>query len=310
MIQMKIINSNGGAMELACANTHGIDIVDVVEPSLQNVETARTNFPALNIRHGYIGTELAKDGAHADVCYVNIAKRSYSAKESSIPIVDKNMAGSCGNGVLVMKNAFRLISLQEPEMFVIESGLHIHTAASEAFAAIPGYYIRQIVIRNASACGYPMRKQKSFIVGTKRDFNIRWNRKPVQKLTSFLEKDVDYKELPAYAVNRMNGLTRGWPSVIIDPKTDNIIPNITGHYAKDNSEILLRDQAGTKEFFRPFTAREISRFYGFPDEYKWCGNKRQVIRQITDSIGVGFADFLVHDVIRHYFENCYGKTAC
>lgn len=204
-------------MELACANTHGIDIVDVVEPSLQNVETARTNFPALNIRHGYIGTELAKDGAHADVCYVNIAKRSYSAKESSIPIVDKNMAGSCGNGVLVMKNAFRLISLQEPEMFVIESGLHIHTAASEAFAAIPGYYIRQIVIRNASACGYPMRKQKSFIVGTKRDFNIRWNRKPVQKLTSFLEKDVDYKELPAYAVNRMNGLTRGWPSVIIDP---------------------------------------------------------------------------------------------
>lgn len=307
MIQMKILNSNGGAMELACANTHGIEVVDVVEPSIQNVETARTNFPSLNIRHGYIGAELAKDGIPADVIYVNVARRSYTAKESAIPIVDKNMAGSCGNGVLVMKNAFRLISLQEPEMFVVESGLHIHTAASEAFAAIPGYYIRQAIIKDAGACGYPMKKQKSFIIGTKRDFSIRWDKKPIRELKAFLEKGVDYIELPAYAKNRMNGLTKGWPSVIIDPETDDIIPNITGHYAKDDSEILVRDTTGAKEFLRPFTAREISRFYGFPDEYKWSGSKRQVIKQVTDSIGVGFAEFLVHDVIRHYFEDCYSN---
>ena len=35
MISMRVINSNGGAMELACANTHGVDVIDVIEPSLQ-----------------------------------------------------------------------------------------------------------------------------------------------------------------------------------------------------------------------------------------------------------------------------------
>ena len=305
MISMRVINSNGGAMELACADTHGVKVIDVIEPSLQSVETVRANFPSLNIRHGYIGTEMASEQAPADVCYVNVAKRAYTAKESAVPIVDRNMAGSCGNGVLVMKNAFRLISLQEPEMFIVETGLKIHTAASEAFAAIPRYYIRQIVLRDAPSCGYPMRKQKSFIVGTKRDFDIRWNKKPVGGLRPFLEKGVDYGELPAYAVNRMNGLTKGFPSVIIDPRTDDIVPNITGHYAKDDSAVLVRDEGSG--MLRPFTAKEIARFYGFPDEYKWCGGKRQVIRQITDSVGVGFADFLVHDVIRHYFEDCYKR---
>lgn len=301
MINMKVINSNGGAMELACANTCGVNIVDVVEPSLQNVETAKANFPSLNIRHGYIGTELARDQIPADVCYVNVARRSYTAKESSVPIVDRNMAGSSGNGVLVMKNAFRLISLEEPEMFITEAGLYIHKAASEAFAALPGYYIQQLIIRDAQSCGYPMKKQKSFIIGTKRDFDIRWNKKPVSQLRPFLEKGVDYGELPAYARNRMLGLTKGFPSVLIDPDVDSVIPNITGHYAKDDSTVMVKD----KGQFRPFTEREIARFYGFPDEYKWCGSKRQVIRQITDSVGVGFADFLVRDVIRHYFEDCY-----
>lgn len=305
MIQMRIINSNGGAMELACLNTHGIDVVDVIEPSLLNVETAKRNFPSLNIRHAYVGMELAKEQLPADVVYVNVARRSYTEKESAVPIVDKNVAGTGDNGVLVMKNAFRLISLQEPEMFVVETGLKFHTASSEAFAALPHYYIRQLILRNAPACGYPMKKQKSFIVGTKRDFDIRWNKRPVAELRSFLEKGVDYGELPAYAKNRMNGLVNNFPSVLIDPKEDKFVPNITGHYAKDDSTILLKDEAYGK--YRPFTVTEISRFYGFPDKYIWCGSKRQIIRQITDSVGVGFAEFLVHDVIQHYFNNCYKK---
>lgn len=300
MINMRILNSNGGAMELACANTGGINIMDVIEPSKQNVETLRMNFGSLNVRHGYAGAELAKKLDPADVFYVNVAKRSYTANESAVPIVDKNMAGSDGNGVLVMKNAFRLISLQEPEMFVVETGLKIHTAASEAFAALPRYYIKQLIIKDARKCGYPMKKQKSFIVGTKRNFDIAWNEKSISSLTSFLEKGVDYGELPAYAVNRMKGLTKGFPSVIIDPEKDNVVPNITGHYAKDDSAILVRDEK--TGLLRPFTSTEIARFYGFPDEYQWSGGNRQVIKQITDSVGVGFADFLANDVIKHYFN--------
>ena len=92
---------------------------------------------------------------------------------------------------------------------------------------------------------------------------------------------------------------------MIDPQTDNIIPNITGHYAKDDSEILVKDE-GTG-MLRPFTSTEISRFYGFPDEYKFTGGNREVIKQITDSIGVGFASFLVNDVIKHYFNNCFAN---
>ena len=299
MIEMRIINSNGGAMELACANSSGVNVVEVIEPSSQSAETVRRNFPGMNVRHGYIGTELASEQESADVCYVNVAKRNYTSSESAIPIKDKNMAGSEGNGILVMKNAFRLISLQEPEMFVVESGLKIHTAASEAFAALPRYYIRQLVVKDARKCGYPMRKQKSFIVGTKRDFRIAWRERRTEALTSFLEKGVDYGELPAYAVNRLNGKTKGFPSVVIDPAQDDVIPNITCHYAKDDSTVLLRDEA--TKLLRPFTSREIARFYGFPDEYQWAGSDRAKVRQITDSIGVGFASFLLEDVIKQYF---------
>lgn len=301
MISMQIINSNGGAMELACMESSGIEIAGVMEPSLQNVETARANFPSLDIRHCYIGTELAADLPQTDVIYVNVAKREYTAKESAVPVIDRNIAGPESNGSLVMKNAFRLVALKEPEMFVVESGLRIHTAAAEAFAAIPGYYIRQLVIKDARACGYPMKKQKSFIVGTKCDFNIAWNRAPVQALVPLLEKDVEYRELPAYARNRMYGLTKSRPSVIIDPAVDNVVPNITGQYAKDDSVILLKDGAR----IRPFTNLEIARFYGFPDDYIWTGSKRSVTRQITDSIGAGFARFLVRDVIKQYFEKGY-----
>ena len=308
-ISMRIINSNGGAMELACANTSGIDITDVIEPSSKNVDTLKQNFSNLNIRHEYIGAELASSQKDVDVVYVNTAKRNYNANESVVPIVDKNMAGSDGNGVLVMKNAFRLISLQEPEMFVIETGLKIHTAASEAFASLPGYYIRQLVIKDAKKCGLPMNKQKSFIIGTKRDFNIARSERTAAPLTRFLEKGVDYGKLPAYAINRLNGMTKGYPSIVIDPQTDNVVPNITGHYAKDDSEILVKDE-GTGQL-RPFTSTEIARFYGFPDEYQFSGSNREAIKQITDSIGVGFATFLANDVIKHYFNNCFTrKTVC
>ena len=303
MISMRIINSNGGAMEYVCANRSGIQIDDVIEPSRANVDTLKANFPNIPVRHGYVGAELASSQSDVDCVYVNVAKRSYNAKESAVPIVDKNMAGSDGNGVLVMKNAFRLISLQEPEMFICETGLKIHTAASEAFAALPRYYIRQIVLKDATKCGYPMKKQKSFLVGTKRDFRIRWTEKPITTLNNFLEKGVDYGELPAYMTNRLK--KRSSRATIIDPAQDKVVPNITGHYAKDDSEILVRD-AGTG-LLRPFTVREIARFYGFPDEYQWIGSDRAVIRQITDSTGVGFAEFLAEDVIKHYFNNCYKK---
>ena len=300
MISIRIINSNGGAMEYACANTGGIEVTDILEPSKKNVETLRANFPNLPVRHCYIGTELASTMPQTDVFYINVAKKQYTALESAVPIIDKNKAGSGGNGVLVMKNAFRLVGLQEPEMFIVETGLHIHTAASEAFAALPDYYIQQVIVRDARKCGYPMKKKKSFLIGTKRDFRIRWRERKTENLSAFLEKDVDCRELPAYAVNRMNGTTRSFPTVLIDPRTDSCIPNITGHYAKDNSTILVRDDGTNK--FRSFTVKEISRFYGFPDDYTFIGSKREQIRQITDSIGTGFASFIVEDIIKTYFN--------
>ena len=162
-INMRIMNSNGGAMELVCADMRGISITDVIEPSSQNVGTLKENFSSLNVRHCYAGTELASALDPVDVYYVNVAKRSYSAAESAVPIVDKNMAGTDGNGVLVMKNIFRLISLQTPEMWIVETGLKIHSAASEAFACLPGYYIKQLVMKDARKCGYPMKKQKSWL---------------------------------------------------------------------------------------------------------------------------------------------------
>lgn len=303
MINMRIINSNGGAMELAVANSNGVHIMDVLEPSTQNVDTLRANFASLNVRHEYIGTELASNLAKADVVYINVAKKEYAANESAVPIVDKNMAGSGGNGVLVMKNAFRLVSLQEPDMFIVETGLHIHTAASEAFAALPRYYVKQLVFKDAGKCGHPMKKKKSFLIGTKKDFSLAWNEINLAPLTNFLEKGVDYGDLPAYAMNRMNRNVKSFPSVVIDPSVDTMVPNITGHYAKDDSEVLVKDEATGK--LRPFTVTEIARFYGFPDTYQFLGSNRQKIRQITDSVGVGYASFLLNDVVKHYFNNCY-----
>lgn len=298
MYNINIFNTNGGPMQLA-AEEVGLCIRGVYEPDRLNASTAKMNFPAHNIKHVYLGTELASSIPEAEVFYVNVARKEYKKADSAVPIIDKNAYGCDGNGVLVMKNAFRMISLCEPEMFVIESGIKIHPIAMEAFLNIPGYYIQKIEKKDSSAYGSPMKKVRTFIVGTKRPYAPRMKEYAPRSLDEIFEKGVDYGELPVYATNRLYGRTSAYPCHIIDPMTDIYVPNISSHYAKDDSAVLVKMDGR----LRPLTTTEIKRLYGYPDEYIFQGTNRQAIRQIGDSVGVGISRWLTNDVIMPYFRN-------
>ena len=304
MLNMRIVNSNGAAMEIAAINSNKINILNVWEPDRLNAETARQNVGNVDVRHVYLGTEEMlpmKRSAEADIIYVNIARKNYKATESSVPIVDKNVAGkSDGNGTLVMKNAFRMISMQEPEMFIIEYGLHsLHPVAMEAFTKIPRYYIQKIQMTSVSDCGMPIKRNRSFIVGTKKDYHRKtFTKRTPPRLTDILEKGLEYGELPQYAKNRLNRVTKAYPAVVIDPCMDWLTPPFTAHYAKDDSAILLQDGP----IIRPFTVKEIARLNGYEDSFIFAGTPKEQIRQIGDSIGVGVADWVVSDIILDYFR--------
>jgi DNA (cytosine-5)-methyltransferase 1 len=51
---------------------------------------------------------------------------------------------------------------------------------------------------------------------------------------------------------------------------------------------------------RPITHREAARFQSFPDNFKFCGNKIQVARQIGNAVAPGLAKVIAKAVLTHY----------
>ncbi len=304
MITMRVYNSNGAAIESAAENMGGIQVDDIFEPDSLNAETVRTNFD-IPVHHMYIGTKLALDDKYADVEYMNIARKDYNEKD--IPIVDKNKAGrAIGNGQLVMLNGFRHISLRQPEMFIIEYGCKtLFPTVAEAFMNIPDYYIQKLAFADTSECGIPQKKVKKFIVGTKQPFVSQAPIGRAVKLKHFLSKDAEFTELPQYAKNRMertqNGEGLNHRCFVIDPETDDVLPPIHAHYAKDKSEIIIKGKNG----YRFLTAEEIAKIQGYDESFIFSGSERQKIRQAADSIGVGMAKWLLQGTVKHYFNDCY-----
>lgn len=53
---------------------------------------------------------------------------------------------------------------------------------------------------------------------------------------------------------------------------------------------------------RPITHLEAARIQGFPDDFRWCGGKSQIARQIGNAVPVGLAAVLAGEVYRYLAE--------
>ncbi|MEV8430388.1 DNA cytosine methyltransferase [Streptomyces chartreusis] len=53
---------------------------------------------------------------------------------------------------------------------------------------------------------------------------------------------------------------------------------------------------------RPITHYEAALIQGFPEEFKWCGTKLQIARQIGNAVPVGLAEQLARHIHRHLVE--------
>ncbi|MEU2975374.1 DNA cytosine methyltransferase, partial [Nocardiopsis alba] len=47
---------------------------------------------------------------------------------------------------------------------------------------------------------------------------------------------------------------------------------------------------------------EAARIQGFPDDFRWCGGKSQIARQIGNAVPVGLAAVLAGEVYRYLAE--------
>ncbi|MBN8668745.1 MAG: DNA cytosine methyltransferase [Chitinophagales bacterium] len=165
-------------------------------------------------------------------------------------------------------HAFRHFALEQPEMFVVENvpGMKHFKVVMEAMTKFPSYYITVFCPIDA-ALWLPQRRERLFIIGTKKPFNICAPSPAAKKpsIKEILEKD------PVVHVNdsvwaRVNGAYRDKP-IVVDPEdNDSIAPTCVAHYSKDMGTRLVKDP-NYKGGLRPFTIREYARLMGVPDDF-------------------------------------------
>jgi DNA (cytosine-5)-methyltransferase 1 len=181
---------------------------------------------------------------------------------------------------------FRHISIEKPEMYIVENvpGIKKFKVVMEAMTKLPDYYVNVFCPVDA-ANWLPQRRKRLILIGTRRPF---WISSPTQlnnrpRLKDILEKNPDV-EMPDYVIKRINGSYRDKPIIVDADMPDAMAPTCVAHYSKDLSTRLVKDPK-TKYGLRPFSVREYARLQGFPDDFHF-ENKRNSYKLIGNAVPV------------------------
>lgn len=233
----------------------------------------------------------------------------------------------------------RILRAKQPQAFLLENvkNLRGHDGG-RTFKVIKrtlkeelGYHIDWRVL---SAAGYvPQKRERIFIVGMKRPFQMDWPEAPpgeAPTMRSVLHPQDGSEEPeppytrgakglvdPRYVLSdhlwgylkdyslkhksRGNGFGFG----LVGPQ--DVARTLSARYHKDGSEILVKRGRGNP---RRLTPREAARLMGFPDSWKIPVSDTQAYRQFGNSVVVP----LVADIARNmahllHSDEVYGRTA-
>jgi DNA (cytosine-5)-methyltransferase 1 len=194
---------------------------------------------------------------------------------------------------------FRHIAIKQPEVYMAENvpGMRKFPVVMEALSKLPDYYVTVFCPVN-SAIWLPQRRERLFIIGSKRNFAWRAPRsRKCVTLSQILEKNPRVT-LPGSIYKRLRGKYRDLP-IICDPKRGDIAPTCIAHYAKDLSTRLVVDKKFPKGV-RPFSVREYARLQGVPDSFIWDCSDTQAYRMIGNGVSCDAARWLGKEITRYF----------
>ncbi|CAI2612758.1 IS1595 family transposase ISCco3 [Apilactobacillus kunkeei] len=281
-----------------------------VEYDTQIANTYSKNFPSHNLYVGDI-KELSEKEINR---YLNSQK--VDVVVGGPPCQGFSMAGNNGRTFVndprnyLFKEFVRVVSVIEPSIFVMEnvSRLSIHNGGStlkeifKTFESI-GYNVKSKVLQ-AADYGVPQRRQRIFVVGTKKINNFEY---PEKSKTIKTVKDAiddlpslvsgEKSNIPNHvAMNHSQQMLKKMSYIKDGGNRYSIPENIrpkTGDsrkYIKYNSSKPAYTVTGdNRKIFhynqnRALTARELARLQTFPDDFVFFGTSGSIQQQIGNAV--------------------------
>jgi len=273
----------------------GLPVQQSFEINGKCCEVARANFDH-EIVQCDISLKLVKDEMPADAAVITFPCTEYT-----------EMADIHGtrNGGVAFLHAFRHVALKKYQVYWCENvpGMRKFQVVMEALTQLPDYYVT-IFCPIKTEMWLPQRRDRLFIVGSRRRFDWRAPRTTRQvPLSEILERRPQI-EIPDYVYNRLNGEYRDLP-IISDPKRGDIAPTCLAHYGKDLGTRMVVDKR-FRRGVRPYTVREYARLQGLPDEFVFPCSDRMAYHIIGNGVSVPAGRWIARETrryFRHYFNS-------
>ncbi|MFH1694416.1 MAG: DNA cytosine methyltransferase [Patescibacteria group bacterium] len=210
----------------------------------------------------------------------------------------------------VMENVRGLLSM------TTKNGEMVKDIIQEEFRKI-GYYVESNVLLAANY-GVPQKRRRIVFIGTKMKKNITFPEpthsntpfktiggKEIKKWVSVKEvllprKEVDASFFHSQAMidgfrkrkehNKKAGKGFGWQILRMDEPSF----TISARYYKDGGDALVMYDEKT---VRMLTPRECARIQGFPDDFEFCGSKRDVYTQIGNAVPPPLARAIAKEIL-------------
>lgn len=266
----------------------GIEIKEAFELDKAACQTYRQNV-GNHVKQCDLTQELVLEQDSCDGMVFTYPCKKYSA------IADIHQSR---NGDELFLHALRHLAIAKPEFYVVENvpGMKAFPVVMEAMTKLPDYYV-QVFCPVKTETWLPQRRDRLFIVGTRRHFVMRAPKvsKPIA-LSSILEREPNIT-YPKAVYERMKGSYRDLP-IISDPNKGDIAPTCVAHYHKDKSTRLVADKRYPMGV-RPYSVREYARLQGLPDSFNFSVSDTEAYKQIGNGVPTVIGRWFGEEITRY-----------
>jgi DNA (cytosine-5)-methyltransferase 1 len=273
----------------------GYRVSDMVEIDLHAQQTLSYNHPGAFI-HGDIRRLCARDFRCQEPLFAEITYPCDHYSEYG------NVHGT-QTGDEIFLHALRIAIMLDPRFIILENvlGMRKFKVVMELWRGLPGYYCTEYTVYGHDYT--LMRKPRCFLLLHQEPFEFPpidhfidtheipfpvILKRPGQTLREYMEdpREMDAQSLEDIEIidsigTRVSGGYLRQAKLYHPDSTEPI--NLPTNYKRDRTVSLVADPT-SRYGYRPWSSKELARFHGYTDGYKFFGGKCARFRQILDSV--------------------------